>query len=86
MSVQYTPGDERAVLRMTDVAAPPAGSVYQVWLIEGSPVSVGTMDADDLSQPASVPVDGATALSVTLEPAGGSPFPTSGAVARVALV
>ncbi|MBY6679037.1 anti-sigma factor [Rhodococcus sp. BP-149] len=86
MSVQYTPGDERAVLRMTDVAAPPAGSVYQVWLIEGSPVSVGTMDADDLSQPASVPVDGATALSVTVEPAGGSPFPTSGAVARVALV
>jgi DNA-binding transcriptional LysR family regulator len=54
-------------------------------LIEGTPVSVGTMDADALAVPASVPVDDATALSVTVEPAGGSPFPTSGAVARVDL-
>lgn len=85
MTVDYVPGQDRAIVHMTGVDAPPAGSVYQVWLIEGTPVSVGTMDADALAVPASVPVDDATALSVTVEPAGGSPFPTSGAVARVDL-
>ncbi|MGB6182753.1 MAG: anti-sigma factor [Rhodococcus sp. (in: high G+C Gram-positive bacteria)] len=85
MTVDYTPGQDRAVLRMQNVSVPPAGSVYQVWLFDGEQISVGTMDDTNLGEPASVPVGSATALSVTVEPAGGSPFPTSGAVARVDL-
>ncbi|MBY6365262.1 anti-sigma factor [Rhodococcoides corynebacterioides] len=85
LEVEYTPGADRAVLHMDGVDAPPAGSVYQVWVIDGSPVSVGTMDATTIDEAASVPVAGASAVSITVEPTGGSPFPTSAAIARVDL-
>ncbi len=85
LELEYTPGDDRAVVHMDGVDAPPAGSVYQVWIIDGGPVSAGTMDATTVDEAASVPVEGASAVSVTVEPTGGSPFPTSAAIARVDL-
>ncbi|MBY6361689.1 anti-sigma factor [Rhodococcoides corynebacterioides] len=85
LEVEYTPGADRAVVQMDGVDAPPAGSVYQLWIIDGGPVSAGTMDATTVDEAASVPVAGASAVSVTVEPTGGSPFPTSAAIARVDL-
>lgn len=85
LEVEYTPGSDRAVVQMDGVDAPPAGSVYQLWIIDGGPVSAGTMDATTVDEAASVPVAGASAVSVTVEPTGGSPFPTSAAIARVDL-
>ncbi|MFC7956297.1 anti-sigma factor [Rhodococcoides kroppenstedtii] len=85
LEVEYTPGSDRAIVQMDGVDAPPAGSVYQLWIIDGGPVSAGTMDATTVDEAASVPVAGASAVSVTVEPTGGSPFPTSAAIARVDL-
>ena len=85
LEVEYTPGSDRAIVQMDGVDAPPAGSVYQLWIIDGGPVSAGTMDATTVYEAASVPVAGASAVSVTVEPTGGSPFPTSAAIARVDL-
>ncbi|MBY6348921.1 anti-sigma factor [Rhodococcoides corynebacterioides] len=85
LEVEYAPGDDRAIVQMDGVDAPPAGSVYQLWIIDGGPVSAGTMDATSVDEAASVPVAGASAVSVTVEPTGGSPFPTSAAIARVDL-
>ena len=85
LEVEYTPGSDRAIVQMDGVNAPPAGSVYQLWIIDGGPVSAGTMDATTVDEAASVPVAGASAVSVTVEPTGGSPFPTSAAIARVDL-
>lgn len=81
MTVTHTPGDPTATVAMAGVSDPPAGSVYQVWLIDGGPVSVGVMTEN----PQSVPVDGAEALSITVEPTGGSTSPTSAPIARVDL-
>lgn len=85
LEVEYTPGSDRAIVQMDGVNAPPAGSVYQLWIIDGGPVSAGTMDATTVDEAASVPVAGASAVSVTVEPTGGSPFPTSAAIARIDL-
>lgn len=85
MVVDVISGQDTVVVHMNDVPAPPPGSVYQMWLFDGSPVSAGTMDAAALGVPASVPIDDATALTITVEPVGGSPFPTTDAVARINL-
>jgi anti-sigma-K factor RskA len=62
------------------VAAPPAGKGYQLWLIStlGTPISMGMLSAAD---PATVtgqikPGVEASAFIVTLEPQGGSPSPS----------
>ncbi|MCY0903520.1 anti-sigma factor [Arthrobacter sp. H14-L1] len=69
-----------AVVTMNGVSAPPAGKVYQMWLLpkDGSaPISQGTMDAAALSKPATIKgVDDASAFAVTVEPDGGSAQPT----------
>ena len=71
-----SPSKDAVVVKMNGVPAPPAGKVYQMWLIpkDGSaPVSQGLMDAQALSKPAVVKgIDSAAALGITVEPAGGS--------------
>jgi anti-sigma-K factor RskA len=77
------------VVRMNGVPAPPAGRVYQMWLIpkDGSdPVSPGLMDAQALSHPAVVSgISGAASIGITVEPVGGSKKPTLPTVAAAPL-
>jgi anti-sigma-K factor RskA len=74
---------------MNGVPAPPAGKVYQMWLIpkDGSaPVSQGLMDEAALSKPAVVKgIASAAALGITVEPVGGSATPTFPTVAAAPL-
>jgi len=78
---------DRAVLVAHDVGAAPDGKVYQLWLQNpaGAMVPAGFLPA---GPSASVALSGeaasATAAGVTVEPAGGSPRPTSDPVALVA--
>lgn len=80
---------DAVVVRMNGVPAPPAGKVYQMWLIpkDGSaPVSQGLMDEAALSKPAVVKgIASAAALGITVEPAGGSATPTLPTVAAAPL-
>jgi anti-sigma-K factor RskA len=88
-TVSISPSKDAAVVKMNGVPAPPAGKVYQMWLIpkDGSaPVSQGLMDAEALSKPAVVKGIGtAAALGITVEPAGGSAKPTLPTVAAAPL-
>ena len=88
-TVAVSASKDAAVVRMKDVPPPPAGKVYQMWLIpkDGSvPVSQGLMDAEALSRPAVVTgIRSASALGITVEPAGGSESPTMPTVAAAPL-
>ena len=88
-SLTVSSSKDAAVVKMNGVPAPPAGKVYQMWLIpkDGSaPVSKGLMDAEALSKPAVVTGIGAAAsLGITVEPAGGSQKPTTPTVANAPL-
>ena len=81
--------EDAAVVKMNGVPAPPAGKVYQMWLIpkDGSaPVSQGLMDEQALSRPAVVQgIHSAASLGITVEPAGGSKAPTLPTVAAAPL-
>ncbi|MFC0455196.1 anti-sigma factor domain-containing protein [Arthrobacter liuii] len=81
--------EDAAVVKMSDVPAPPAGKVYQMWLIpkDGSaPVSQGLMDEQALSKPAVVQgIHSAASLGITVEPTGGSKAPTLPTVAAATL-
>ncbi len=80
---------DAGVVTMQSVPAPPAGKVYQMWLIpkDGTPpVSQGTMDAEALSKAATIKgVDSASAFAITVEPVGGSGSPTMPTVASLPL-
>jgi anti-sigma-K factor RskA len=88
-TVSISPSKDAAVVKMNGVPAPPAGKVYQMWLIpkDGSaPVSQGLMDAQALSKPAVVKgIGSAAALGITVEPEGGSASPTLPTVAAAPL-
>ncbi|MBM7479864.1 anti-sigma factor domain-containing protein [Oerskovia jenensis] len=69
---------DRVLFSVTDL--PRAGSAedYQLWLVEGEEmVSAGVFDAHDGSAALLVEAAGSAGVAVTLEPAGGSPQPTS---------
>ncbi|GAA4029574.1 anti-sigma factor [Arthrobacter methylotrophus] len=88
-TVSISTSKNAVVVRMNGVPAPPAGKVYQMWLIpkDGSaPVSQGLMDAEALSHPAVVSgISSAASLGITVEPLGGSKTPTLPTVAAAAL-
>jgi len=88
-TVSISSSKDAVVVRMRGVPAPPAGKVYQMWLIpkDGSaPVSQGLMDAEALSKPAVVKgIASAAALGITVEPTGGSASPTLPTVAAAPL-
>ena len=88
-TVSISSSKDAVVVRMKGVPAPPAGKVYQMWLIpkDGSaPVSQGLMDAEALSKPAVVKgIASAAALGITVEPTGGSASPTLPTVAAAPL-
>jgi anti-sigma-K factor RskA len=88
-TVSISTSKDAVVVRMNGVPAPPAGKVYQMWLIpkDGSaPISQGLMDAEALSKPAVVKgIASAAALGITVEPLGGSASPTLPTVAAAPL-
>ncbi|GAC1598964.1 MAG: anti-sigma factor [Pseudarthrobacter sp.] len=88
-TVLISPSEDALVVEMKGVPAPPAGKVYQMWLIpkDGSaPVSQGLMDKEALSKPAVVKgIASAASLGITVEPVGGSAAPTFPAVAAAPL-
>ncbi|MDG9715717.1 anti-sigma factor [Streptomyces sp. DH24] len=67
---------------------PPSGKVYQLWLDDhGTMRSAGLMDPDRPGQAVLLrgPVEKASGLGITVEPAGGSARPTSAPIALVTL-
>ncbi|MFD5135390.1 anti-sigma factor domain-containing protein [Streptomyces sp. NPDC058378] len=74
----------RAVFLASDMARPPGGKVYQLWFDDaGTMRSAGLMDpsATDDAVLLDGPVDRASGMGITVEPAGGSEQPTSDPVA-----
>ena len=76
--------DSRLALFPANLGAAPAGRTYQLWLIrdqDSAPVSAGTFSGGMNGMPAlqfngNPPLNRIKALTVTEEPAGGSPRPT----------
>ncbi|MBK3562134.1 anti-sigma factor [Streptomyces sp. MBT56] len=74
----------RAVFLASGMAPPPSGKVYQLWYNdEGTMRSAGLMDpkTGDDAVLLDGPVDQASGMGITVEPAGGSAEPTSDPVA-----
>ncbi|WP_328722639.1 anti-sigma factor [Streptomyces sp. NBC_00247] len=70
----------RAVFLASGLARPPRGEVYQLWFADGGamrPAGLMDPDATDASVLLDGPVDRATGIGITVEPAGGSARPTS---------
>ena len=79
-TVLFSKSEDMAVLSMTDLPEPPAGSAYQLWLMgDHEPISAGTMEAGQVGPSAAAPISGirdSEQIGITVEPAGGSPTPT----------
>ena len=79
---------DQAVFIASGMAKPPSGKVYQLWFNDG-----GTMRSAGLMNPARTteavlmkgPVDQASGMGITVEPAGGSAEPTSAPLALMDL-
>jgi anti-sigma-K factor RskA len=73
-----TADEQRAVLATSDLAAPGRDQVLQVWVIgPAGPVSAGLIEDPTTPKLLEVPVTAGEVVGVTVEPAGGSPQPTS---------
>lgn len=78
----------RAVFLASGMERPPAGSVYQLWFDEdGTMRSAGLMDPSRSDEAVLMdgPVDQASGMGITVEPAGGSEEPTSAPLALMSL-
>ncbi|MGW6391040.1 anti-sigma factor [Streptomyces sp. NPDC055103] len=78
---------DQAVFAASGMAPPPAGKVYQLWYDDdGTMRPAGLMDPGATAEATLLegPVDGAAGMGITVEPAGGSPQPTSAPVAVLA--
>lgn len=77
LEVLYMPSQHKAVMEV-DLPALPPGRVYQAWRIDGgTPVSLGVLDTTSGSIAMDANLEGATAVALSVEPAGGSPAPTT---------
>jgi anti-sigma-K factor RskA len=74
--------EKKAFFYASNLAAPPEGKTYQLWMIAGNkPIdagifSVGPDGSGFLKVPSLLDADNAQKFAVTLEPAGGVPQPT----------
>ncbi|WP_327402555.1 anti-sigma factor [Streptomyces sp. NBC_01288] len=83
-TVVVSQGRDRAVFVVSGMTRPPGGKVYQLWFDDS-----GTMRSAGLMNPARTDqavllrgtVDGSSGMGITVEPAGGSPHPTSAPLA-----
>ncbi|MEI5101764.1 anti-sigma factor [Streptomyces sp. PmtG] len=83
-TVVVSSGRDQAAFLASGMAEPPRGKVYQLWFNDqGTMRSAGLMDPERATTALLLagPVDGATGIGITVEPAGGSPEPTSAPVA-----
>lgn len=83
-TVVVSPSENRAVFLSSGLERPPDGKVYQLWFADGGTMrSAGLMDPDATGDAVLLagPVDGASGMGVTVEPAGGSAAPTSAPLA-----
>lgn len=88
--VVESPSMRRSVLLAEELPGAPEGHDYQVWFVheDGRRVSAGLLPRDDATgQEVLLEGDptGAVAVGITLEPAGGSPEPTTELVVAVPL-
>lgn len=78
--VVVSPSDGRAVLVAGALAAPPAGSTYELWRVRDDvATSAGTFDPDDegsVTTAVDLDVTDGDLVAVTVEPSGGSEQPT----------
>jgi anti-sigma-K factor RskA len=80
--VIYIPEEETAVMEVEGLDPAPEGQVYQVWAItDGQPASIGFIEAPEEGTASSamsdITLEDGQTVAVTLEPAGGSPQPTT---------
>ncbi|MFF7364564.1 anti-sigma factor domain-containing protein [Streptomyces sp. NPDC008125] len=83
-TVVVSSSENRAVFLSSGLERPPVGKVYQLWFADGGTMrSAGLMDPDATGDAVLLagPVDGASGMGVTVEPAGGSTSPTSAPLA-----
>ncbi|WP_439029765.1 anti-sigma factor [Gordonia terrae] len=88
ISVVTSKSADQAIALLRDLRKPiPSESTYQLWLVGAAeqPVSAGLIPGDDTAPVVVDNVDGSSVLAVTIEPAGGSPQPTTPILAQVAL-
>lgn len=82
-------GDGRAVLVAEGLPPAPEGKVYEAWVLrDGMPEPAGTFEPREGGSAAATvegSVEGAEAVAVTVEPAGGSPMPTGDPVLTASL-
>lgn len=81
-TITYLKDQRLAVMDMTNLAPLSPDQTYQVWAIaDGKPASLGILDADTSGHTTvlmpELDLAGVDTLAVTIEPAGGSPLPTS---------
>ena len=71
---------DRAAFLTTGMGSPPSGKIYQLWFADGKKMRpAGLMDTAGESKAVLMEGDvgGASAMGITVEPAGGSPQPTT---------
>jgi hypothetical protein len=70
--------DQQVAVFDVDMPPPASGQVYQAWMIaDGKPVSVGLLTSNSGRQAFATDMAGATAVAISVEPAGGSQQPTT---------
>lgn len=88
-SLDYSRRLDRSALTVTGLPPAPSGSTYQLWYIpaDGAPRSAGFLTAAGAGSPTLLEggIGNASAVGVTLEPAGGSAAPTTDPVVVVSL-
>jgi hypothetical protein len=81
LAVAYTPGESGAYLLGSGLSTPPAGSVYQAWMISGEVPTPGPCFVPSSDGSLFTFVDGelagADVMAVTVEPAACSTMPTT---------
>ncbi len=76
LDVEYYEDQQVAILNI-DMPPPGAGQVYQAWMItDGKPVSLGVVPGSQGRVAFATDMHGASAVALSLEPAGGSQAPT----------
>ncbi|WP_024801685.1 anti-sigma factor domain-containing protein [Nocardia sp. BMG51109] len=88
MTVHASPGLGAALVSFETVPGPPAGRVYQLWLVppEGQPQSAGVLTRlPTPTTPLVTKIATTGKLAVTIEPDGGSTAPTTEPLGAVAL-
>ncbi|OEV06761.1 anti-sigma factor, partial [Streptomyces nanshensis] len=79
---------DRAAFLASGMDAPPGGKVYQLWFADGKkmrPAGLVDSHGDSTAQLMEGKVGRASAMGVTVEPAGGSPQPTTEPLALMKL-